>query len=367
MKENLNDYLLALERTDGKKQRGSFIRKRGGQELTCEQVKAIKKGRKLLKKELKERGLKSREDFELTASSMGLYLDKSRNLMWLKWLFFGQGVWMMAATLVMLMVVAFALSLVSQLRGHFTINMSSDMFREGFVLSETADFRNATTHLFCTPAESVPCVSITHIPVDIDEIDGQHNDAYFAYTFYIRNEGESTVGYEWQLSLTSESQSLADALWVMVFENGEMLFYARPNEYGEEEALPAFDDDSRGYLDMHLMHLCKNMDEQFQIISKKSGFAYYRVVPYAFETDQVVARGAQTDVEPETVNKYTVVIWLEGDDPDCTDELVGGHAGMDFDFYLTSEGGEGGGENESDNATSYSFWEDLWGKLIFWD
>ena len=366
MKENLNDYLLVLEQTEGQKQRGPFKRKRGGQELTQEQIKAIKKGRKLLRKELKARGLPSKEDFELTASSMGLYLDKSRSLTWLKWLFFGQGIWMMVTALVALLIVAFGLSLVAQLRGHFTINMSSDMFREGFVLSETEDFSNATTHLFCTPAESVPCVSIAHIPLDIDEIDGQHNDAYFAYTFYIRNEGESTVGYEWQLALTSESQSLADALWVMVFENGEMLFYARPNEDGDVEALPAFDDDSRGYLDMNLMHMCRNIDEQFQLISKKTGFSYYRVVPYSFETDQVVARGVQTSVSPGTVNKYTVVIWLEGDDPDCTDDLVGGHAGMDFDFYLTSEGGDGSGEDEADSS-SYSFWEDLWNNLIFWD
>ena len=366
MKENLNDYLLALERTDGKAQRGPFKRKRGGQELTREQLSAIKKSRKLLRKELKERGLKSKEDFELTASSMGLYLDKSRSLTWLKWLFFGQGLWMMVAALVTLLLVVFGMSVVAQLRGHFTINMSPDMFREGFILSETADFENATTHLFCTPAEHVPCVSITHIPENIDQIDGQHNDAYFAYTFYIRNDGESTVGYEWQMSLTSESQSLADALWVMVFENGEMLFYARPNEYGDVEALPAFDDDSRGYLDMNLMHMCKEIDEQFQLITQKTGFAYYRIVPYSFETDQVVARGTQTEVSPGTVNKYTVVIWLEGDDPDCTDELVGGHAGMDFDFYLTSEGGSGAGDDDADSP-NYTFWEDLWNNLIFWD
>ena len=362
MKENLNDLLLALEQTGGSAQRGPFRVKRGGEELTRDQVKTIRKARKLLKAELKERGLKSKEDFELTASSMGLYLDKARGLVWLKWLFFGRGIWVLLGAMAALIAVMFALSLVAQLRGHFTINMSSQMFQEGFVLCETGDFSNATTHLFCTPADNVPCVSISHIPTNIDQIDGQHNDAYFAYTFYIRNEGESTVGYEWTLMLNSESHNLASALWVMVFENGEMLFYAKPNENGGPEALPAFDDNSRGYLDLELMHMCKDLDNQFLLIKEHKGFAYHRVVPIPFESEKVVCRGTQSNVAPGDVNKYTVVIWLEGDDPDCNDDLIGGHAGMDFDFRLVTETDTG--EEES---PGYSFWNDLWNNLIFWD
>ncbi len=363
MKENLSDYLLLLEQAEGKPQRGPIKRRRGGEELTREQVSAIKKGRKLLRKELKARGLKTKEDFELTASSMGLYLDKPRALLWLRWLFFGRGLWVLVGASAALVTVLFALSLIAQLRGHFTINMSSQMFQEGFVLSETVDFSNATTHLFCTPAENVPCVSISHIPTNIDQIDGQHNDAYFAYTFYLRNEGTSTVGYEWMMGLTSESHSLTSALWVMVFEDGEMLFYAKPNADGGVEALPAFDDNSRGYLDMRIMLMSKDISSQFQLITEKSGFNYYRVVPISFESDTVVCRGKQTEVAPGDVHKYTVVIWLEGDDPDCTDDLIGGHAGMAFDFRLITEN-EG---DDDDYSPSYSFWEDLWNNLIFWD
>ena len=34
------------------------------------------------------------------------------------------------------------------------------------------------------------------------------------------------------------------------------------------------------------------------------------------------------------VHKYTVVIWLEGDDPDCTNDLIGAHIGLQMDFRL---------------------------------
>ena len=34
------------------------------------------------------------------------------------------------------------------------------------------------------------------------------------------------------------------------------------------------------------------------------------------------------DFTPGTLDKYTIVIWLEGDDPDCTDPLIGGEIKM---------------------------------------
>lgn len=361
--EKLEVYLLAAENSIGTKQRiPLFKRKRSGEELTREQVKAIKKGRKLLRKELKAKGLKTKADMELIASNMGLYMDKHRGLLWLRWLFHGRGLWVLGGALAMLTAVLFLFSVISQLQGHFTINMSSGMFREGFILAETPDFKDATTHLFCVPAENVPCISISHLPENLDEIDGEHNDYYFAYTFYIRNEGQSTVGYEWMVSLNSESRDLASACWVMVFEDGEMLFYAKPNDSGEAESLPAKGDDTQGYVGMPMEQFCKEPELQYEVITEENGYVYSRVIPIAFESDTVVARGQQSEVAPMDVHKYTVVIWLEGDDPDCTDELIGGHAGMDFAFKLITEEDSTTG----DDAAWSIHWDQLWENLLFW-
>ena len=35
------------------------------------------------------------------------------------------------------------------------------------------------------------------------------------------------------------------------------------------------------------------------------------------------------------LDKYTVVIWVEGDDPDCTNDLIGGR--IDMHMTLTEE------------------------------
>ncbi len=362
--DKLETYLLAAGDPVGKKQRRPILRRRrSGEELTREQVRAIKKGRKLLRKEMKAKGLKEKSDFELTASNLGLYFDKHRWLLWLQWFFHGKGLWALLGALALLLATLFLYSTVTQMRGHFTINMSDGLFREGFVLSETAGFENPTTHLFCTPAESVPCVSISHLPDYLDSIDGQHNAAYFAYTFYCRNEGDSTVDYEWQVNLNSESQNLSAACWVMIFEDGEMAFYARRNtETGEEEALPAFDDNSRGYLGQPLGQFCKDPESQYQTIKEGNGYSYERVIPIPFVTDTIIAMGDQEDVAPQDVHKYTVVIWLEGDDPDCNDDLIGGHVGMDFFFQLVDEEEDSGQGKGDFNA----HWDAFWDNLKFW-
>lgn len=366
MKENLKNCLMAAEQTQGKAQRRLFPRKRAGQTLTREQVRAIKKGRRLLKSDLKRQGLKTKEDFELMAASFGLYFDPPKATAWLRWLFFGRGLVALLMSLGLLLLALFALAIVSEIQGHFTINMSTDLFREGFILSETADFENPTTHLFCTPAEKVPCISFTNIPEDVDGTDGQHNADYFAYTFYIRNEGDSTVGYEWMVSLNSESKNLSAAMWAMIFEDGKMRFYAKSNADGGVELLPAGDAANRvGYIGVEdMMHQCADPDTQFEPIHTSSAWTYYRLHPFAFESDTVVASGVRLHVAPGEQHKYTVVLWLEGDDPDCTDELIGGHAGLNMDFALLSETHGAGDEQTPAPA---SFWEKLWSYLRFWD
>lgn len=359
--EKLEFYLIAADNPIGTKQRRPFFkRKRAGEVLTREQVRAIKLGRKVLRQEMKAQGLKQKSDFELTASNMGLYFDKHRWWLWLLWLFHGRGLWALIGALALLMLTLFFYSSITQLQGHFTVNLNDNLFREGFVISDSVGFEQPTTHLFCTPAENIPCVSITHIPEDVDQIDGQHNAEYFAYTFYCRNEGESTVDYSWQMNLNSESRNLSSACWVMIFEDGAMTFYAEPNtETGWAEALPAFDDNTRGYINRPLEQFCKDSTTQYQTIEKREDFTYSRVIPVKFQSQDVVATGQQTQVAPGDVHKYTVVIWLEGDDPDCTDDLIGGHVGMDFQFSLLEE------EKTEDSGSSW--WESLWENLKFWD
>ena len=362
-KIDVENFMLTADNAKGKRQRRLLKKKRGGVTLTREQVKAIKVGRKHLRKELKARKIKGKSEFNLTASSLGLYFDRSRLLLFLDWLFKGRRLAMLLAALLAALLSLFLFSAVTQMRGHFTINMSEGMFREGFVLSETKDFVNPTTHLFAVPAENVPCISISHIPENIDDFEGEHNDSYFAYTYYIRNEGESTVGFEWEVRINSESLDISNATWVMIFEDGQMRFYAEPTGDGRAEALPPFGDNTRGYVEAPLIDQCAAPAAHYSEVAKRGNLTYYRVIPRMFETETRVASGIVENVAPQEVHKYTVVMWMEGDDPDCTDDLIGGHLGMEVMMRLVGE------ETESEYGEYGQSvdWKDLWRSLKFWE
>lgn len=320
-----------------KEQKRLFKKKRAGQVLSENEVQDIRAGRKKLRREMRAMGIRSRKEFELTASSLGLYFDKT-GLLALLWWFRGKGLVSTLASLALLGGAFYGLSYVTQMRGHFTISMDGRMFTNGFVLSETVGFENPTTYLFAEPAVDVPCISISMIPEDVDQHDGNHSETYFAYTFYVRNEGEETVGYDWTLRIRNEAQNLSHATWIMVFEDGEMEFFAKADENGEIAALPALDDNTRGYLGAPLKEFAADPD-QYQLIYSGGTVEYYRVLPKDWESDTVITTRTQTEVEPMEVHKYTVVMWLEGDDPDCTDDLIGGYMGVEVYMQLIEEMG----------------------------
>lgn len=341
----------------GKSQRRLFKKTRAGTVLTRDEVKAIKAGRKKMRKEMRKQGLKGKSDFELTASSLGLYFDKRHGALiaWLlrHWL----GGLLALLTLLLLTIALF--SAVSHARGYFTINLTDGMFREGFTLSETKGFENPTVKLFSVPAENVPCISIVQIPPDVDQIDGQHNETYFAYTFYIRNEGERPVNYDWELSFNAEDRNLSRGTWVMLFEDGVMRIYAKENtKTGLREALPGFGDYSRGYRFLAIRDLAPESD-QFQVVKTSGNSTWWRVVPDPFVGDWEIAEGTVMGVQPGEVHKYTVVMWIEGDDPDATDELINGHAGVAMQFRMQDE--------EEGNYGNGVRWADLWDDLRFWE
>ena len=313
-----------------------FKKYRGGIELTKLEIQEIKRERKKLRKDMKKRGIKSKHEFEVTASTLGLYFDKRRGLL-LLWWFKGFGLKGLLGALALLLFVIYLFSQVTQWKGHFTINMSPEMFRNGFVLSETEDFANPQVQLFSDPVEDAPCISFAQIPADVDDYEGTHGDGtYFAYTFFLRNEGEETVDYHYQLEINSESLNVSTAAWIMLFEDGEMRFFAKPNADGDQEVIPSYSINDRGYPDPVLLDQAMDK-EQFELVWVRGNREFYRIKPINFDSETIVEEKTRYDIKPLEYHKYTVVIWLEGDDPDCTNDLIGGHIGLEFNFQLLDE------------------------------
>jgi hypothetical protein len=323
-----------------------FYRRFGKQEykvksngrLTREARRLIKAERKVLRKQLIESGIKSKFEFEQIARDLGLVLDGGRkvrgliflNMNWTKLVSsIGlKGVLLGSGTLLTTM---FMVASLADKAGSFTINLTADMLRSGYVLSETADFAEERSRLFSKEVEEVNNITLEDIAQDVDMIDGPHNaNNYIAYTFYIKNTGESVSSYNYYLRIESQTMSVASAIWLLFFEDGKQILYAQPGADNRPEELygfskPPFADSAYYY------------DKQYYEENGK-----YGVITTPFVSNNMVVQGLVENVEPKEVHKYTVVMWVEGNDPDCTNDIFGGYAKFSMDFEKSKDEDNGG-------------------------
>ncbi len=130
---------------------------------------------------------------------------------------------------------------------------------------------------------------------DVDSIDGGHNGQnYMAYTYYVRNAGKEDVVYRASITLDSCSKGAEEAVRVAVWRNGQRTVYAMPSANGEPE------------------EGCVN-----------------------FESEQTVCTFTEEHFLVGNVDKYTIVIWMEGEDPECVDKIVGGS--VEFSMHIDSD------------------------------
>ena len=60
----------------------------------------------------------------------------------------------------------------------------------------------------------------------------------------------------------------------------------------------------------------------------------------AFSSNTQVLKNVTEDFKSGDVDKYTVVIWLEGEDPECVDNIRGGVVKMSMNFKVLDKSTE---------------------------
>lgn len=192
----------------------------------------------------------------------------------------------------LLLVVVYTLSALYTKYGSFTVTVNKfDATHYGLSLSETSQFETQISRLNVKAAENITNISGQDLPEDIDSINGQHNgENYLAYTFYLKNVGGSTVTFEYHMFITNIQNDLDKAVRIRIYRDGEPVTYARTRSDG---------------------------------LGAEEGCV-------EFLTADTVVREQIKGFKPGDVVKFTVVIWIEGDDPDCTDELMGGSIKTDM-------------------------------------
>ena len=179
--------------------------------------------------------------------------------------------------------------------GNFTVSLDENFAKKsGIVMYESKENKEDKRVLKAEQAEYIDNISVKWLPENIDnEAEGSHNgDNYLAYTFYLENKGSENINYWYEILIDDVIKNVDRAIRVMVYRNGERTIYAKANETTRE---------------------AEEGTEKF------------------YSDKEVLVEGRK-DFKPGDVDKFTIVIYIEGDDPDCIDALIGGEMKMHMEI-----------------------------------
>lgn len=211
--------------------------------------------------------------------------------------------------LLFLIILYFILRVVYEL-GDFTVSLDPQLEeKSGLVMYEHLSDKQNKQILKAEKVEYMDNICVDWLPDNLSDGEGSHNgDNYLAYSFYLENQGTETINYWYNVVADDIIKNVDRAIRIMVIRNDEKIIYAKPNEKtGEAEG--GADEPTEKF------HNSKDL-----VLKQRQG------------------------MQPGEIDKFTIVIFLEGDDPDCTDELIGGEMKMHMD--ITEEH-----INEDQNAT----------------
>ena len=199
--------------------------------------------------------------------------------------------------LLFLIILYFILRVIYDL-GDFTVSLDPQLAdKSGLVMYEHLADKQEKKILKAEKLEYMDNICVQWLPDNISDGEGSHNGAnYLAYSFYLENQGVEPINYWYKIVSDDVIKNVDKAIRIMVIRNDEKIVYAKPNERtGEAE-----------------------------------GGESEPTEKFYSNTELVLKQRAS--MQPGDIDKFTIVIFLEGDDPDCTDELIGGEMKMHMDI-----------------------------------
>lgn len=157
--------------------------------------------------------------------------------------------------------------------------------------------------------------------VTSDGFECSSTDRFIASTFYLKNTTGSDQIYAEQLNLRNASNNVDTAMRVMLIRNYDIMVYAKSNNGVLEQVVPL----STPYTELLIQ---ENEDATVNILH--TGEDAWIAEDF-YSSEYIFFNDNLTIASDETV-RYSIIIWLEGWDPDCTDDKLNGIIQMDFAF-----------------------------------
>ena len=174
--------------------------------------------------------------------------------------------------------------------GYFTIKLDKNLKSERHILlSSDSEFSAETVEIKVKGLEYMDNITEGWIPFDeLISKEGDHSDDnYIAYTFFVKNDVNENVDYKSKIVIESFIKNVDEAVRVALYTNGERKVYAKKAKDGNAEP---------------------------NTIS--------------FLSNRLVMQQDRDNIKPGEIDRYTVIVWLEGKDPECIDDIIGGEMKM---------------------------------------
>ena len=125
------------------------------------------------------------------------------------------------------------------------------------------------------------------------------NEEKSCYSFYIENTGKDAVDYWTEFIIDDAIKNVDEAIRIRIYFDGKYVDYAKSSITGEAEPGTV-----------------------------------------KFLSDDVVFQDSIKNFKPDEIHRYTIVIWLEGSDLECTNDILGGEirAHMNFKSEVRESG-----------------------------
>lgn len=182
--------------------------------------------------------------------------------------------------------------------GGFTISLDYENGRApSLLIYESPTNKEQKTYLRCEDIDFLSHTTAKWIKDSIhDEADGSHHDDHImAYTFYVENIGKEPVNYWSTAVIDHQLKGVDEAIRFMVYKN----------------------------------------DEPRKIYAKRATNGSPEPDTIPFKNDTTIFLEPREGIMPGEIDKYTLVIFLEGEDPQCVNDILDGE--IEMHMTLTEE------------------------------
>lgn len=164
---------------------------------------------------------------------------------------------------------------------------------------------------------------------------------YIGYTFFVKNEGTTEADMQSKLTISGVTHHMDDAIRIWVFTSRGIV--------GENNEIEFSTLDKDGVI----YQKADSVEKTYEGI--KTAYGNYRATTN-FETNTSVVTTPYVDVNPGEILRISIIMWVEGEDPDCGNNLIAdAETGEEIDESQEKSSGnvEGGSIKIAMAFTSY--------------